>query len=331
MEQEFNLPKLSFIVISHNFERYILQCLESITNQTYKNIEIIIVDDCSEDKTVEIIENFIKKQENTPEIKFIKNEKNLGQLNSFLIGLEQASGQFVAQIDGDDVLFKEYASMHIETHMQTPVALTTCQQIEIDDQNVIHTLTSVDSPIIDREEFFVHFKTLDEFEEYRNGKNIYRESSQVKVLDNSRYSFATWHWGPSSSGVIRKSVCDILLNLNREKNIKITADKFIFSFAHLIGSSAIIYKPLYAYRRHNSNYSHANPVMGNKKYFHPSTQRNYFRNNRRIRTQMFKFIFQNRQYFKENFNKSNLMLIYKRIIFSFDKNTLKGIFKALFI
>lgn len=331
MEEQFNLPKLSFIVISHNFERYILQCLKSITSQTYQNIEIIIVDDCSEDKTSEIIENFIKTKEDKIPVKLIKNEKNIGQLNSFLVGLEQAEGQFVAQIDGDDVLFQEYAAMHIETHMQTPVALTTCQQIEIDDDNTIHTLTSIDCPVWEREEFFVHFKNLNEFEEYRNGKNIYRESSQVKVLDNARYSFATWHWGPASSGVMRKSVCDILLNLNRNKNLKITADKFIFSFCHLIGSSAIIYKPLYAYRRHNSNYSLANPVMGNKKYFHPSTQKNYFRNNRRIRTQMFKFVFRNRKYFKENFNSSNLMLIYKRIIFSFDKNTLKGIFKALFI
>jgi len=331
LEPDFNLPKLSFIVISHNFERYILQCLESIVNQTYRNIEIIIVDDCSEDKTSEIIENFIKNQNNSIKIKFIKNEKNSGQLNSFLTGLEQAEGQFVAQIDGDDVLFREYAAMHIETHMQTPVALTTCQQIEIDGENNIHTLTSVDSPLIERNEFSVPFKTLSEFEEYRNGKNIYREASQVKVLDNSKYSFATWHWGPSSSGVMRKSVCDILLKLNREKNLKITADKFIFSFAHLIGSSAIIYKPLYAYRRHTSNYSLANPVMGNKKYFNPATQNNYFRNNRRIRTQMFRFIYENRQYFREKFNKSNLMLIYKRIIFSFDKNTLKGIFKALFI
>ena len=330
MEEMFNLPKLSFIVISHNFERYIHQCLESIVNQTYQNIEIIIVDDFSTDKTVETIESYINNLTTKISIKLIKNEQNLGQLNSFLIGLEQAQGQFIAQIDGDDVLFKEYASMHIETHMQTPVALTTCQQIEIDDDNIIHTLTSIDSPLEERNEFSVNFKTLSEFEEYRNGQNIYRESSQVKVLDNSKYSFATWHWGPSSSGVMRKSVCDILLNLNRNKNLKITADKFIFSFCHLIGSSAIIYKPLYAYRRHNSNFSLANPVMGNKKYFHPSTQKNYFRNNRRIRTQMLKFIFKNRNYFRENFNSANLMLIYKRIIFSFDKNTLKGLIKALF-
>ena len=105
----------------------------------------------------------------------------------------------------------------------------------------------------------------------------------------------------------------------------------MFSFCHLIGSSAVIDKPLFAYRRHSSNYSLANPVMGNKKYLRERTQNNYFRNNKRIRITMFRFIYDNREYFKERFNKTNLLLIYKRIIFSFDKNFFKGLIKALFI
>lgn len=329
MEDFLNLPKVSFIVITHNFSDFVCDCLNSIKNQTYKNTEIIIVDDCSNDDTAEKIKTFINN--NNLEIQFIKNEENIGQLASFICGLKQASGQFVCSIDGDDILFPEYCAMHVETHLKTPVALTTCLQAEIDDKNTIHTFCSVDSPKKQELIFKIENKTIEEFNEYRCANGINNQGCEVKVLDNDKYSFATWHWGPSSSAMMRKSVCDMLLKLNNIQNINITADKFLFSFCHLVGSSAVINKTLYAYRRHNSNYSLANPVMGNKKYLKTKTQNNYFKNNKRIRSQMFKFIHSNQDFFKEKFNKSNLLLIYKRIIFSFDARFFKGLFKSIFI
>ena len=330
MEDFLNLPKVSFIVITHNFENFVCDCLNSIKNQTYKNYEIIIVDDVSKDKTQEKIKEFINKN---PELKinFIKNENNIGQFRSFLKGLRQSTGQFVCSIDGDDILFPEYCAMHIETHLKTTVALTTCLQAEIDENNIIHSLSSADSPKKQECSFNIENKTIDDFNNYRKANGINKEGCEVKVLDNDRYSFATWHWGPTSSAMMRKSVCDLLLLIDTTKKLKITADKFIFSFCHLIGSSAIIEKTLYAYRRHTTNYSLANPVMGNKKYLKERTQNNYFRNNKKIRSQMFKFIVSNKVYFKEKFNRTNLLLIYKRIFFSFDARFFKGLVKSLFI
>ena len=330
MEDFLNLPKVSFIVITHNFENFVCECLNSIKNQTYKNYEIIIVDDVSKDKTQEKIKEFINKN---PELKinFIKNENNIGQFRSFLKGLRQSTGQFVCSIDGDDILFPEYCAMHIETHLKTTVALTTCLQAEIDENNIIHSLSSADSPKKQECSFNIENKTIDDFNNYRKANGINKEGCEVKVLDNDRYSFATWHWGPTSSAMMRKSVCDLLLLIDTTKKLKITADKFIFSFCHLIGSSAIIEKTLYAYRRHTTNYSLANPVMGNKKYLKERTQNNYFRNNKKIRSQMFKFIVSNKVYFKEKFNRTNLLLIYKRIFFSFDARFFKGLVKSLFI
>ena len=330
MKDFLNLPKVSFIVITHNFENFVCDCLSSIKNQTYKNYEIIIVDDISNDKTQEKIEEFITQNQEL-KINFIKNEKNIGQFRSFLEGLKQATGQFICSIDGDDILFPEYCAMHIETHLKTTVALTTCLQAEIDENNIIHSLSSADSPKKQEFSFNIKNKTFEDFNNYRKANGINTEDSIVKVLDNDKYSFATWHWGPSSSAMMRKSVCDILLLIDTTKKLKITADKFIFSFCHLIGSSAVIEKTLYAYRRHSTNYSLANPVMGNKKYLKEKTQNNYFRNNKKIRSQMFKFIASNRVYFKEKFNRTNLLLIYKRIFFSFDSRFFKGLVKSLFI
>lgn len=330
MEDFLNLPKVSFIVVTHNFENFVCDCLMSIKNQTYKNFEMIIVDDVSKDTTREKIQEFID-QNKALTINFIKNENNKGQLASFLEGLRQATGEFICAIDGDDVLFPEYCAMHIETHMKTSVAMTTCQQAEIDENNVIHTLSSIDSPRKKEETFKIENKSYEEFCNYRSANGINTEGCDVKVLDNEKYSFATWHWGPTSSAMMRKSVCDMLLLIEKTRKLRITADKFMFSFCHLIGSSAVIYKVLYAYRRHSSNYSLANPVMGNKKYLKEKTQNNYFRNNKKIRSQMFKFIVSNKEFFKEKFNRSNLLMIYKRIFLSFDARFFKGLIKALFI
>ncbi len=330
MENIFNLPKVSFIVITHNFSGFVRDALDSIKNQTYKNFEIIIVDDLSKDDTINKIENFIKSNP-ALSVKLIKNEINRGQLACFLEGLRIAGGEFVCSIDGDDILFPEYCAMHIEAHMRTSVALTTCTHVEIDGSNVIHTLNSIDSPGKKKTKFEIENKSYQEFNNYRKAEGINIEGCSIKVLDNEKYSFATWHWGPSTSAMMRKSVCDMLLLIDKTRKLKITADKFLFSFCHLIGSSAVINKSLYAYRRHCSNYSMASPVMGNKKYLKEKTQNSYFRNNKKIRSQMFRFIYDNREYFKEKFNRTNLILIYKRIFFSFDLNFFKGLLKSLFI
>ncbi len=330
MEDFLKLPKVSFIVITHNFEKFVCDCLTSIKNQTYKNFEIIVVDDVSKDSTRDKIKSFINENPDM-QIKFIENENNIGQLAAFLTGLKAATGELVSAIDGDDVLFPEYCAMHVETHLKTSVALTTCRQAEIDENNVIHTLNSIESPRQKEEYINIDNKSFEEFNEYRRAAGIDKDGCNVKILDNDKYSFATWHWGPTTSSMMRKSVCDMLLLIEKTRALKITADKFMFSFCHLIGSSAIIYKVLYAYRRHSSNYSLANPVMGNKKYLKERTQNNYFRNNKKIRTQMFKFISDNKDYFREKFNKANLVMIYKRIIFSFDSRFFKGLIKSLFI
>ena len=330
MENILNLPKVSFIVITHNFSRFVTDCLNSIKNQTYKNIEIIVVDDLSKDDTTEKTEDFIKKNPDLT-VKLIKNETNIGQLSSFIEGLKVAEGQFVCAIDGDDILFPEYCAIHVETHLKTPVALTSCLQAEIDEDNVIHTLSSVDSPNKKEETISIENKTYEEFQDYRSANGIDKANADVKILDNDKYSFASWHWGPSTSAMMRKSVCDMLILIEKARKLKITADKFLFSFCHLIGSSAVINKTLFAYRRHSTNYSMANPVLGNKKYYKAKTQANYFRNNKRLRSQMFWFIKSNEDYFKEKLNKINLLLIYKRIIFSFDIRFFKGLFKSLFI
>lgn len=92
--------KFSVVVPVFNSEGYIERCLNSIINQTYKNIEIIIVDDGSSDKSYKICEEFSKKDQR---IRLIQQE-NKGVSSARNLGIEKSNGDFVTFVDSDDYL-----------------------------------------------------------------------------------------------------------------------------------------------------------------------------------------------------------------------------------
>lgn len=83
---------------SYNSEDYIKASIESVLNQTYPKWELLIVDDCSTDKTVEIIKSFKDQR-----IRFFQNEKNSGAAISRNKALREATGQWIAFLDSDDL------------------------------------------------------------------------------------------------------------------------------------------------------------------------------------------------------------------------------------
>ncbi len=94
---------VSVIVPAYNIEDYIGRCLDSIISQTYKNLEIIVVDDGSRDHTGEILDNYAKKDRR---IKVIHKE-NGGVSSARNKGIEAAEGDYIGFIDGDDFIEPE--------------------------------------------------------------------------------------------------------------------------------------------------------------------------------------------------------------------------------
>lgn len=97
---------VSVVVPSYNYDKYIFECLESIAKQNYKNIELIIVDDCSKDQSLKVIEKFInkyKKMNRFHRIEFIKHFKNQGAHYTINEGIELATGKYIAVINADDL------------------------------------------------------------------------------------------------------------------------------------------------------------------------------------------------------------------------------------
>lgn len=92
-------PKISILCPSFNHERYVKCFIESVLNQTEQDFELIIVDDCSKDRTVEEIENF-----SDPRIKLIKHEYNKGINVSLNDAFRASKGQYCVFIASDDIL-----------------------------------------------------------------------------------------------------------------------------------------------------------------------------------------------------------------------------------
>ena len=94
-----SVPLVSIIVPVYNVNKYINDCLHSLCKQSLKNIEIIVVDDCGNDDSMDKVRDFAAKDER---IKVIYNEKNLGLAESRNIGLKYVRGKYVAFCDSDD-------------------------------------------------------------------------------------------------------------------------------------------------------------------------------------------------------------------------------------
>ena len=97
-------PLVSVIVPVYNVEQYLEECLESLLNQTLENIELIFIDDCSTDKSLDILENSIKTHEGKGKIiKIIKHRENKGVSFTREEGVKNAQGEWIIHCDADDI------------------------------------------------------------------------------------------------------------------------------------------------------------------------------------------------------------------------------------
>ena len=97
-------PLISIIVPVYNVEKYLKKCLDSILSQTYKNFEVIIVNDGSPDNSQKIIDEYKKKDK-----RIIVLEKENGGLSSARnYGIEHANGKYISFVDADDYIEKDY-------------------------------------------------------------------------------------------------------------------------------------------------------------------------------------------------------------------------------
>lgn len=116
-----NTPKISIIVPCYGVEKYLDRCMESLVNQTLRDIEIILVDDVSPDRVPEMCDDWAEKDSR---IKVIHKEKNEGLGYARNTGIEAASGEYVAFVDSDD--FVERNMFEVLYHYSANDSLDAC-------------------------------------------------------------------------------------------------------------------------------------------------------------------------------------------------------------
>jgi glycosyltransferase involved in cell wall biosynthesis len=125
-----NKPLLSVLMTVFNREAYVAEAIESVFSSYFKDFELIILDDASTDKSVEIINKYVSKDSR---IKFYKNEQNLGQFKTRNKIVEYATGTYLMWLDSDDKTFDFSFQLCVETMLKNPVAEVglLCRQKEL--------------------------------------------------------------------------------------------------------------------------------------------------------------------------------------------------------
>ncbi len=93
-----NVPKITVLMTVYNGGPYLPKAIDSVLRQTYRDFELLIIDDCSTDGSVDYIKKFLDER-----IVLLRNVTNLGQTKSLNLGLELARGEYIARMDADDV------------------------------------------------------------------------------------------------------------------------------------------------------------------------------------------------------------------------------------
>jgi glycosyltransferase involved in cell wall biosynthesis len=229
-------PKVSIIVTNYNYADYIQDCLQSVSLQTYPDVECIVIDDCSSDDSVERIERFIRSDTSPIRFTLIRHESTRGQYAAFRTGVQQATGVFVSFLDSDDLLLPDFVSEHVRVHLSCPpVAFTSSNQYQIESRGQV--IGGVHPDL--------------------EAQNAYRSVSTISL----RRSF--WVWATTSSMMFRRTVLDYVLG-SADDAFRKCADNYVCHFADLLGGSILIPSVLGCYRRHQRNIFSNNPLIGGR-------------------------------------------------------------------
>lgn len=225
-----NKPLISVIVPVYNTENYIRECLDSILSQTYTNLEIIVINDGSKDRSEQIIQEYVAKD---IRVKYFKQE-NSGQSATRNRGMDIAQGEYISFIDSDDIINKYLYETLYDALITTNVLIAECKLKnfkninELNDEcnsheyKILDYSNFVDYPIIEgsfsesacvklyNAEFIKKFKfdVGKIFEDSRILHKVYCEAKNIVFVD-----FEGYYYRKSPNSTTRSSINEKQLEL----------------------------------------------------------------------------------------------------------------------
>lgn len=226
---EIIAPKISILIPTYNYGRYLCEAIDSVLAQDFHNYELIISDDCSSDNTEEIISRY----KNDTRIRYYRHKKNLGMVENWNWCLSEARGEFIKFVFGDDKLSR-------------PDALT--KLIKLMENNQSATLGACARTIIDKSSSPV--KTLNDL-----GSSGRYDGSEIiyKCLDENRNII-----GEPTVTIFRKKNAGLGFSMRYQQLVDL---EFWF---RLLEKGDLVYEkePLCCFRNHDSQQTVKNRVNG---------------------------------------------------------------------
>ena len=169
-----NNDLISVIIPTYNRSKLITKAIESVLNQTYKNLEVIVIDDCSIDNTEDVI-----KKINDKRLKYIKLDSNKGACYARNVGIKNAKGKYIAFQDSDDEFYPEKLEKQYNNLLKKKSDLDFCKILINDDTNIVLPTDQQEKRILDN----------NIFDELCNGNFISTQAIIVKKELIEKYLF----------------------------------------------------------------------------------------------------------------------------------------------
>lgn len=183
------MPILSVIVPVYNTEKYVEKCLESIAKQTMKDLEMIIVNDGSEDNSETVIKQWIEKNNRTISIKYIK-KKNGGLSDARNYGVREAEGKYISFVDSDDYIDKDLYE-NLKQYMEENIDLIKFKMKTIDENG--QKIKELQGPIFETCTGEEAFEKLCSKDKYIDPACIYLYKREFFLKNKFKYEVGTYH------------------------------------------------------------------------------------------------------------------------------------------
>jgi glycosyltransferase involved in cell wall biosynthesis len=248
------LPLVTIIVINWNYGRYLRAALDSALGQDYPALEIVTLDNGSDDGSAEIMKTF---SESHPEIRFIGLSENLGQLGAahHIFAHHEVTGDFVCFLDSDDFLFPHFISHHVRAHLLVvpDAGVSTSDAFQLDGVGAVIAGS------------LSHWrKDLDESPPHWQPIEITLDGHPRRKISASAISnkATKWSWYPGTSNLFRSTwIHELFGLLSAPIPKKFCIDASAAPFCHMKAGTILLDTPLSVYRSHGSNVSSAAPRL----------------------------------------------------------------------
>jgi glycosyltransferase involved in cell wall biosynthesis len=219
------VPRLSITVLNYNYGHFLEQCLRSILAQSYEDFEVIVIDDCSKDDSLRVVERFL----HDPRVRLIAHAQNAGFVRSLIEGVEASASPYLTVISADDFVLSATA---LE------------QQMELLEGNP-------------KTSFCYSSWVYMNMETHPVGDVVPFAADHVWSGEHEFREFCTRFYVLHTGTIIRRTAYEAVGGY--DASIRYTLDNTMWSQLCGSGDVAYVSEPLYGYRTHGSNMSH-NPA-----------------------------------------------------------------------